>query len=219
MFPIRDHNPSESFPIITILIVIVTSFAFYLQLTAPDFEGFIMQYALVPSSVDITRLETLLPFIYSIFMHGGWLHIISNMWFLWIFGDNIEAVLGHVSYLFFYLFCGLAAGFTQYLFSAGSDIPMLGASGAVAGVLGAYLLLFPRHKIDTLMIMFGGFMQRIQVPASFMLGYWFIIQVLSGVGSFGFEGAGVAWWAHVGGFATGWVLVHLLRPSSQHGYN
>src|SRR3989344_4765236 len=161
MFPIRDHNPSKSFPIVTIFIIIVTSIAFYLQLSAPDFEGFIMQFALVPSRVDISRLETLLPFIYSIFMHGGWLHIISNMWFLWIFGDNIEAVLGHIPYLFFYLFCGLAAGLTQYLFSAGSDIPMLGASGAVAGVLGAYLVLFPRHKIDTMLLMFGGFMQRI----------------------------------------------------------
>lgn len=212
MFPIRDHNPSESFPLVTIFIIIVTSIAFYLQLTAPDFEGFIMQYALVPSRVDVSRLETLLPFIYSIFMHGGWLHIISNLWFLWIFGDNIEATLGHVRYLFFYLLCGIAAGLTQYLFSASSDIPMLGASGAVAGVLGAYLVLFPRHKIDTLMFMFGGFMQRIQVPASFMLGYWFVIQFISGVGSFGFEGGGVAWWAHVGGFAAGWVLVRLLRP-------
>lgn len=219
MFPIRDHNPSESFPIVTILIVIVTSIAFYLQLTAPDFESFIMQYALVPSRVDVSRLETLLPFIYSIFMHGGWLHIISNMWFLWIFGDNIEAALGHVRYLFFYLLCGIAAGFTQYLLRASSDIPMLGASGAVAGVLGAYLVLFPRHKIDTLMLMFGGFMQRIQVPASFMLGYWFVIQIVSGVGSFGFEGGGVAWWAHVGGFAAGWVLVRLLRPHNQHEYN
>jgi len=219
MFPIRDHNPSKSFPIVTILIIIVTAFAFYLQLTAPDFEGFIMQYALVPNTVDLSRLETLLPFIYSIFMHGGWLHIISNMWFLWIFGDNVEAALGHIPYAMFYLLCGITAGVTQFLFSQGSEIPMLGASGAVAGVLGAYLVLFPRHKVDTLMIMFGGFMQRIQVPASFMLGYWFLIQVLSGVGSFGGQEGGVAWWAHIGGFAAGWILVRLLTTNNTHSHS
>jgi len=211
MFPIRDHNPSDRLPIITVLLILLTVFVFYVQITAADFEGFILQYALVPSSIDLLQPVTLLPFIYSIFMHGGWLHIISNMWFLWIFGDNVEAMLGHVPYALFYLFCGVAAGVTQYLFSTSSDIPMLGASGAVAGVLGAYMAYFPHNKVDTLIVGFVGFMHKVQVPASLMLGYWFIIQLFSGVGSFGAEGGGVAWWAHIGGFAAGWILVRFFK--------
>jgi len=211
MFPIRDHNPSNKFPFVTILLIIITSYVFFLQLTSVDFEAFIFQYALVPSTVNFTNFATLLPFIYSIFLHGGWLHIISNMWFLWIFGDNIEAHLGHIKYLIFYLFCGIAAGLAQYVFSSSSEIPMLGASGAVAGVLGGYLVLYPGHKIDTLIPTFGAFMTRAQIPASIMLIYWFVIQLFSGVGSIGMQDVGgVAFWAHVGGFAAGWILTRFL---------
>jgi len=215
MFPIRDHKPSHKLPIVNFLIIAATVFVFYLEIAAPDLEQFIYQWALIPQTVEIGNPLTLLPFIYSIFLHGGWLHIISNMWFLWIFGDNIESYLGHLSYLFFYLLTGLAAGFAQYLLMPNSDIPTLGASGAVSGILGAYLVLYPRHKIDTLVVTFGGFMQKIQLPASIMLGYWFVIQLFSGVGSLGIaSGGGVAWWAHIGGFATGFLLIRLLRKNN-----
>lgn len=212
MFPIRDHNPSNRFPFITILLIAITSYVFFLQITSLDFEAFIFQYALIPSTVNFTNFATLLPFIYSIFLHGGWLHIISNMWFLWIFGDNIEAHLGHIKYLIFYLLCGIAAGLIQYVFNSSSEIPMLGASGAVAGVLGGYLVLYPGHKIDTLIPTFGSFMTRVQIPASVMLIYWFVIQLFSGVGSIGMQDVGgVAFWAHIGGFAAGWILTRFLQ--------
>lgn len=210
MFPIRDHNPSNKFPIMTLLIIIVTSFVFFLEITAFDFESFISQYALIPSTVDFRNIFSLLPFVYSIFLHGGWLHIISNLWFLWIFGDNIEAEMGHFIYLLFYLLTGIIAGLLQYFLNSSSDIPTLGASGAIAGVLGAYLVLYPKHKIDTLVVTFGGFLQTVQLPASIMLGYWFVIQIFSGVGSLASAAqGGVAWWAHIGGFATGFLSVRL----------
>lgn len=210
MFPIRDHNPSDKIPIINIILIAITSWVFFIELQAPDFEEFILRFALIPSAVDIAAPISWLPFIYSMFLHGGWLHIISNMWFLYIFGDNVESHLGHIPYLLFYLLTGLTAGFAQYILFTSSDIPTLGASGAVSGVLGAYLVLYPKHKIDTLVASFGGFMQKIQVPASFMLGYWFVIQLFSGVGSLGAASVGgVAWWAHIGGFAAGWLMVRL----------
>src|SRR3989338_2746659 len=135
MFPIRDHNPSNRTPFITWLIIAITSHVFYLEITAPDLEVFIRQYALIPAQINFLNPSTLLPFFYSIFLHGGWLHIISNMWFLWIFGDNVEATLGHIKYIFFYIISGLAAGLLQYIISTFANIPMLGASGAIAGVL------------------------------------------------------------------------------------
>ncbi|KKS95992.1 MAG: rhomboid family protein [Candidatus Gottesmanbacteria bacterium GW2011_GWA2_43_14] len=216
MFPIRDHNPSKSFPVITVLIILITSYVFFLQLTAFDPEAFIMNYALVPALVDFGNPATWWPFIWSMFMHGGWLHIISNLWFLWIFGDNVEAFLGHIGFLLFYLLTGIAASLVQFFFMSGSEIPTLGASGAIAGVLGAYLVLYPRHKIDTLVISFGGFLQKLQIPASFMLGYWFIIQLFSGVGSLGAAGqGGVAWWAHIGGFASGYLFTQAVKGNNR----
>lgn len=216
MFPIRDHNPSHKFPLITISLILVTSFVFFLQLSAPDFEAFIIQYALIPNQVVFSSLSTFLPFLYSIFLHGGWLHIISNMWFLWIFGDNVEVRLGSVLFLFFYLLTGIAAGLAQYAFNPLSPIPTLGASGAVAGVLGGYIVLYPRHKIDTLIPSFGGFMHRVQLPAKFMLGYWFLIQLISGAGTLGIDiSGGVAWWAHIGGFLAGVVLIQFFRENKK----
>lgn len=215
MFPIRDHNPSLRFPFVTLAIIAITSYVFFLEISAPDIEVFIRQYALIPSQVNFLNPITLLPFFYSIFLHGGWLHILSNMWFLWIFGDNVEATLGHIKYFFFYIVCGLAAGLLQYFISPFANIPMLGASGAIAGVLGAYLVLYPHHKIDTI-VPFGFYISRIEIPASIMLGYWFVIQLFSGFGSIGLqETGGVAFWAHVGGFVAGWILVRFLRPRSQ----
>jgi membrane associated rhomboid family serine protease len=146
------------------------------------------------------------------FLHGGWMHIIGNMWFLWIFGDNVEDAFGHVKYLVFYFLCGIAAAFTQVLFSAGSRLPMVGASGAIAGVMGAYLIKFPRSRIVTLVFIFI-FITTIEVPAGLMLAYWFFIQFFSGVGTIGYSHVsqgGTAFFAHIGGFITGMILVGVM---------
>lgn len=216
MFPIRDHNHSNKFPFFTVFIILANAYFFFLELTSPDLEQFITNYALVPASIELTNPFSWWPFISSMFLHGGWLHIISNMWFLWIFGDNIEASLGHLRFLFFYLITGLAAGLAQYAIAPTSMIPVLGASGAIAGVLGGYLVLFPHAKIETLVTTFGAFMQTINLPAQFMLGYWFVVQLFSGVGSVAIgvhNQGGVAFFAHAGGFIAGWILMRMVKPA------
>ena len=208
MFPISDDKPSGHFPFVTFTLIIVSVFVFLLEITAPDPEAFISQYALIAVNIDFANRATLYPFITSIFLHGGFVHILSNMWFLWIFGDNVEDALGSVKFLLFYLTAGIAASLTQSLFLAGSEIPMLGASGAIAGVLGTYYRLFPKHKIKTLVPIFG-LPAVVSVPASFMLLYWFITQLFAGVASVGLSTAslgGVAFWAHVGGFVFGLIF-------------
>ena len=165
-------------------------------------------YGLIPANIDFYRPETLTPFISGLFLHAGFLHILSNMWFLWIFGDNVESLMGHFKYLGFYLICGILASFTQYLFISGSNLPMIGASGAIAGVLGAYLKYFPNNKIDTLIPIFG-LPIIVAIPAGFMLIYWFFIQTFSGfttiVDSTTAIG-GVAYIAHIGGFIGGLLV-------------
>lgn len=216
MFPIRDHNPSHKFPLLTIGIIAINTYLFFLELTAPDLDAFIYQYALVPKTIDLLNPVTLWPFVSSMFLHGGWLHILSNMWFLWIFGDNIEATLGHLKFIVFYLLTGFAAGLTQYLIDPSSTIPILGASGAIAGVLGGYLVLFPQAKIETLVTSFGGFLTTVNLPAYFMLFYWFATQLFAGVGSVAVglhNQGGVAFFAHAGGFAAGWLIMKLIRPT------
>ena len=215
MFPLRDHHPSHKFPIITIVFIVLNAVFFLLELSTPDLDAFLLQYALVPSQVNFANFMTLIPFFTSMFLHGGWLHIISNMWFLWIFGDNIEATLGHIGYIIFYILCGLAAGLLQYIIDPTSTIPMLGASGAIAGVLGGYLVLFPQAQVETLLTL-GYFIRTINVPAYLMLGYWFVTQLFSGFGSIALstqsEG-GVAFFAHIGGFAAGWlIMTFLIKP-------
>lgn len=210
MFPISDIVPSKKFPIINILLIALTCYVFYLQLVNP--ESFTIIYALIPSTISYNDFASLVPFVTSIFLHGGWLHIISNMWFLWIFGDNVEGAVGHIRYLLLYLISGVAGGLAQFFFMPNSDIPMLGASGAVAGALGAYFILFPHHKIKTLVPVFG-FISITNISAYVMLGYWFILQIVSGAISFpssSREQGGVAFWAHVGGFLTGLVMARLI---------
>jgi len=150
------------------------------------------------------------PFFTSMFLHGGWLHLAGNMWFLWIFGDNVEDMLGSIRFVFFYLFCGLAAGFTHFILDPSSSVPTIGASGAIAGVLGGYMLLFPGARVLTL-VPLGFFLRVMEIPAAVMIGIWFVIQLASGVLTQGMEQGGVAWWAHVGGFVAGLVLVFPLR--------
>lgn len=207
MFPIRDTQNSNSFPFINLLLIIANIYVFFLEITAPDLEIFVRQYSLIPRTINFANLQSLQPFVTSMFLHGGFLHILSNMWFLWIFGDNVEGRIGHIKYLGFYLFCGIAASLVQYIFMPNSSVPMLGASGAIAGVLGAYLKNFPRNSIDTIVPIFG-FPAIIAIPAGFMLIYWFVIQAFNGVASITVETAafgGIAYLAHAGGFVTGFL--------------
>ena len=208
MFPLRDTQPSYSRPLITVLIIILNVVVFLHEISLDEYSRnyFIAHYGLIPARFHFSAILT------SMFMHGGWMHIIGNMWFLWIFGDNVEDVFGHLKYLVFYLLCGIAAAFTQVLFSPGSRLPMVGASGAIAGVMGAYLIKFPKSRIVTLVFIFI-FITTIEVPAGLMLAYWFIIQFFSGVGTIGYSHVsqgGTAFFAHIGGFITGMILVGVM---------
>jgi rhomboid family protein len=214
MFPIRDTQPSYSRPIVTILIIVVNVMAFLYEFTLDEYSRnyFIANYGLIPARFHVSALLT------SMFLHGGWWHILGNMWFLWIFGDNIEDVLGHAKYLVFYLLCGIAAGLTQTFFNVGSRLPMVGASGAIAGVMGAYLVKFPHSRIVTLVFVFF-FITTIDVPAVLMLLYWFFIQIFNGVGTVGYSHlsqGGTAWFAHIGGFIAGIILVNLLGTREKY---
>lgn len=216
MIPLRDSHPAHIFPFWTIGIIALNIYAFFLQITAPDFEAFVFQYALVPRLIDFSDFATLTPFITSQFLHGNLLHIGSNMLFVWVFGDNVEERFGFLFFPVFYLFSGVAAAFAQYILGPDSAIPMLGASGAVAGVLGAYFAMFPHHTIKTLVPAFG-LVSVVDIPASVMLVYWFIAQVFSGVTTLGLgtlEHGGVAYFAHIGGFVVGWTFGQMRK--SQH---
>lgn len=213
MIPLRDSHPTGRLPIWVIFIIALNVFAFYIELTTPNPETFIARFALIPSLVDFSNLDSLRPFISSQFLHAGFIHILSNMWFLWIFGDNVEEAFGFIFFPFIYLLSGVMGGLLQYFFIPDSNIPMLGASGAVAGVLGAYLALFPHHSVKTLVPLFG-LPAIINIPASFMLFYWFFTQLFSGTASLVTATAslgGIAFFAHIGGFITGWVAGKLLR--------
>jgi len=210
MIPLRDSQRSYSAPVITILLIAANVGVFFYELGLDLFSrnDFIRIYGIVPNHLHAVSLLT------SMFLHGGWLHLIGNMWFLWIFGDNIEDILGHGKYLAFYLLCGLAAGGAHVLLNFGSHIPTIGASGAVAGVMGAYLVKFPRSRILTLVPVFV-FLTTFELPAYIILAYWFVIQFFSGVGSVAYfqsSRGGVAWFAHVGGFVAGILLIYLMRP-------
>ena len=206
MIPHRDTIPSARVPVVTYAIIIANVVVFLYELSLGHaLKHFLDVYGLVPAKFHFSNLLT------SMFLHGGWGHIIFNMLFLYIFGDNIEDRLGHVRYAVFYLLCGMAAGAAQALVNPNSTIAMVGASGAIAGVLGAYLLFFPRSRIVTLIPIFF-FVQIVEVPAVLFLFGWFILQILSGMATIGAaDTAGVAFFAHVGGFIAGMVLGPMLR--------
>lgn len=213
MFPLSDTIKSSKFPFFTIAIIAINIFAFFQQLGASDLDAFVNNYALIPAQVDFSNINSLLPFITSQFLHGGFFHIISNMWFLWIFGDNVESRFGHFKYLLFYLFAGVVAGFAQYVLSSTSTIPMLGASGAVSGVLGAYFILFRESKIRTLLPL-GLIITTADIPAFAYLFYWFILQIFQGIASLpglSEQTGGVAFWAHIGGFVSGIVVARSMK--------
>jgi membrane associated rhomboid family serine protease len=214
MFPIRDTQPSYSRPIVNVIIILVNVAVFLHEITLDEFSRnhLIQTYGLVPRHFHFYAVLT------SMFLHGGWMHIIGNMWFLWIFGDNVEDVMGHTKYLVFYLLCGTIAGLTQTLLSAGSRVPMVGASGAIAGVMGAYLIKFPHSRIVTLVFIFF-FITTIEVPAVLMLLYWFFIQLVSSVETVGYahlSQGGTAFFAHVGGFIAGMILVGVMGTRQKY---
>ena len=211
MFPLRDTQPSYSRPVITVLLIAINLLVFLFEVSLDPYtrNAFISTYGLVPDRFSWASLLT------SMFLHGGWMHVLGNMWFLWIFGDNIEDILGKGKYLVFYILCGMAAGLTQVLSNPYSRIPTVGASGAIAGVMGAYLIKFPHSRIYSLVTVIF-FFTTMDIPAWIMLIYWFVIQFFNGVGTIGYshvsEGGGVAFFAHVGGFLAGIVLVNLMAP-------
>ena len=216
MIPLRDSAPSHRFPLVTYGLIIANVVVFWIELTAPDLDAFIFQYALVPARVSFSNFFSFMPFITSQFLHGGIVHLVSNLWFLKIFGDSVEAVMGWVRFAIFYLLAGTAAGLAQYLIHPASDLPMLGASGAVAGVLGAYFVFFSHHRIKTLIPVWG-FWQVVELPAYVLLFYWFITQLFSGIASLGIPSAlgGVAFFAHAGGFVFGFLVARVTRPTSR----
>ena len=206
MFPIRDHNPSGRTPFVTYLLIAANVLVFigYYPLFSQEMElnRFFYDYALIPSRVS--QGDAFGGFVSSMFLHGGIMHLAGNMLFLYIFGDNIEDEMGHFGFALFYLACGLAAGAAQYLTDPFSPVPMVGASGAIAGVMGAYLLLYPKAKVDILIILIIIF-RVISIPSWIMLALWFAMQLIGGIGT-ATEGGGVAYWAHAGGFVAGLVL-------------
>ena len=204
MFPIRDHNPSGQTPYVTIALIAINVLVFlgYVSMDDWDLQRFFMTWGLVPARfASGAGLETLFT---SMFLHAGWLHLGGNMLFLWIYGDNLEEEMGHFGFLVFYLACGAVAGLAQALPDPGSPIPMVGASGAIGGVMGGYLLMFPRAKVDVLFI-FIIFFRIFAIPAWIVLGLWLAIQIFSGVSTPSDAGGG-AYWAHVGGFVAGLLL-------------
>lgn len=206
MFPIRDHNPSEKVPVVVYALIAINLAVFLFEFVAITSDQALYlyrsRYALVPSF--ISHGEGLIGIVTHMFLHGGVMHIAGNMLFLWIFGDNMEEEFGHVGFLLFYLASGIGAGLIQYVAAPFSNVPMVGASGAIAGVMGGYLLLFPKAKVDVLLILVIIF-RIIPVPAWIMLGIWFGLQLFNGVGADA-AGGGVAYWAHAGGFLVGFVL-------------
>jgi membrane associated rhomboid family serine protease len=221
MIPLRDAAPSHSFPAITVLLIALNVLAYLHELSlGRKLDVFLMQYGAVPQHFimagqreGVSAVERFLPLFTSMFLHGGWLHLGGNMLYLWIFGDNVEDRLGHLRFVLFYVACGLAAAFAQIYIYPTSKIPMVGASGAVAGVLGAYLVLFPHSRVLALIpILF--FFQVVELPAFFFLLFWFGMQFLNGAVSITgapYMTGGVAWWAHIGGFASGMALGFLLQ--------
>ena len=215
LIPLKDNNPSRSYPVVNITLLFANVVVYLYQLALPPYDQklFILSNATIPARIPgfldghVGFEAAFLPLITSMFLHSGFLHLAGNMLFLWIFGDNVEDVFGHLPYLFFYLTCGLGAGLLHVLFNLGSTIPALGASGAISGVMGAYMVLFPRERILTLVFIFV-----VPIPAVFILGYWFLLQFLAGIDALGSSAkGGVAVWAHVGGFLLGVLLTQLVR--------
>ncbi len=206
MIPLHDDNPRYIFPLVTLMLIIVNTAVFVYQLTLPhdEIEPFFYSYGAVPAVVmNGLNLRSIFT---SMFLHGGLLHLLGNMWYLWLFGDNVEGLTGHLRFIFFYLFCGIAAFMTHLLFSPSSTVPMVGASGAISGVLGAYAVRYPFARVHLLVPLFPfiWLWKVFRVPAVIVLFGWFLIQVMNGLLS---HGSNVAWFAHIGGFIAGVLCI------------
>ncbi len=245
MFPIRDDNPHFLTPYVTYAIIALNVLAWALLQGLggePALAKSVCTLGLIPGDLlntvpagtrfevganlwcVITQDRGWHTILTSMFMHGGWMHLIGNMWFMWIFGNNVEDSMGHGRFIIFYLSCGLAAAVFQIMSNTESAIPMVGASGAIGGVMGAYILLYPRVHVH-MFVFLGFFVTTFAMPAMYMLGYWFLLQLIGGAGSIGAHGGGTAFWAHIGGFVVGAALVPLFKDAKlvarhpYHGWN
>ncbi len=221
MIPIRDKNPSGTIPFVTIGIIFCNVLIFLFELSlGRRLDAMLFQFGVIPIKVyyasDIpgaTIANTYFPFVSFMFLHGGFIHLIGNMWYLWIFGDNVEDRLGHFKFIAFYLMCGIGSAAVHVYFNSQSGVPCIGASGAIAGVLGAYMVTFPRARISVLVPLFVVW-QIMDLPAFLVLGFWFLIQFFNGTAAISSaHGGGVAWWAHIGGFVFGVILMKLFPKS------
>jgi len=215
MIPLKDINPTRTTPFVNIALIVANVLVFFYQVSLPPpaAEAFVLSHATIPMLFPKFLMGAVgfgvafQPLFTSMFLHGGLMHLLGNMLFLWIFGDNVEDDFGHIRYLLFYILCGIGSGLIHVLFNFSSPFPAIGASGAISGVMGAYALLYPRHQILTFFFIF-----LIPIPAYLILGYWFVLQFLSGVGSLGSSmSGGVAWWAHIGGFLLGMLITGTVR--------
>ena len=213
--PLKDLNPRRTYPFVNTALILANIAVFIYELSLPQgaFKAFVISNATVPArfhtalSGHVPLEVAFLPLLTSMFLHSEILHLAGNMLFLWIFGDNIEDFYGHIGYLFFYLVCGIGSGVMHVLFNFSSNVPALGASGAISGVMGAYAVLYPGSRVLTLVFIF-----LVPIPAVIILGYWFVLQFLSGISSLGATASGgVAWWAHVGGFLLGMLITLGIR--------
>jgi len=221
VIPFKDDNPTDRFPVVTVSLIVVNVLIYFFQVSlGSGGERFLFRMGAIP--YEITNMVDLPPYallplpltlISAMFLHGGFMHLGGNMLYLWIFGDNVEDDMGRLRFFLFYILCGIGASLLHILVDPDSTIPMIGASGAIAGILGAYVLLYPRARVSTL-IFFFFFIQVIRLPALYVLGFWFFLQILSGLPSLGgMSTGGVAWFAHIGGFIAGMVLLKVfLRP-------
>lgn len=218
MIPLRDNLPTRHAPVVTLLFIGINAYAFLKLFWLGSYAGqrYLLYYGLIPCSLTGScqvagrAFSPEVTLLTSMFVHAGFFHFAGNMLYLWIFGNNVEDAMGSIRFFVFYLLCGLGAAYAQILIGPESRIPMVGASGAVSGVLGAYLLLFPYARVLTLIPIFF-FIQVVEIRAVFVLGFWIVIQLLNGALTFGSESGGVAWFAHIGGFAAGCILIGLFK--------
>ena len=228
MIPLRDDNPTTTRPLITVGLIAANALVFLYQLSLGPRAGelFVYQYGAIPAAVvgtsslppALTAIPPIFSLVTSMFLHGGWMHLIGNMLYLWIFGNNVEDAMGHARFLGFYLLCGLAASLSHILSDVSSAIPSIGASGAISGVLGAYFLLYPRARV-LMLVTLGFFIRLMYFPAWIALGFWFLLQLFSSILSGGQAGGGVAWWAHIGGFLAGILLVGIFKKRGVRFFN
>lgn len=218
MFPLKDNIPSKKFPFINLALIGFNLYVFFQEWTLSQrglLDSFFQQYALIPTVFLAAPAHQFWRPFSAMFLHGSWGHVLGNMWFLFIFGDNVEDNMGHARYLVYYLLCGAGAAAAELFMRPTSTIPMVGASGAIAGVLGGYFLLYPKARVTTLFWFFF-FLRFVEIPAFFFLGFWFVVQAINGLGSIGAQSSrgeigGVAWWAHAGGFIAGFLLIPFFR--------